>query len=567
MDNDKLEELLLTVQKPARYIGGEWNSVKKEWTEDRVKVLLAFPDVYEVGMSYLGMKILYGILNGREDCLCERVFSPWIDFEDGLRKNNLSLFSLESRRPIKEFDIIGFSLAYELNYTNVLNIMDLGGIPVWSRDRTDSDPIIIAGGPSCYNPEPMAEFIDAFVIGEGEEVIGEIVNAYKEAGNGRIKREGLLRALSKIRGVYVPSLYRIGYNDDKTIKDFSPIEGEVSSKIEKRFVADFENAFYPAAQIVPYIQIVHDRIAIEILRGCKHCCKFCLSGAAYRPRRERSEGRILKLAEESYEKTGYEEISLLSLSSGEHSRIRQVVESLNEMFKGRAVGISVPSLRVDNIPANLPVLLAEVRKAGLTFAPESGSERLRRYINKDIDIEKLIEAVAASFRAGWNRVKLYFMIGIPTESDEDIIGIAEIMNRISNLKKAVDGKPGYVTASINAFIPKPHTAFQRSSMEGLDGLYRKRRLLKEHLRSMLTEANFHSFEHSYLEAVFSRGDRRLSGVIYEAWRRGAKFDGWLELFNMETWRASFAKTGVEPDFYSGRARMEGEILPWAFVAI
>lgn len=567
MGIERLGELLLTVQKPGRYVGGEWNSVKKEWADDKIKVLLAFPDAYEVGMSYLGTKILYGILNGRSDCLCERVFSPWIDFEEVLRKNRIELFSLESRRPIREFDIIGLSITYELAYTNVLNLLDLGGIPLRSADRLDSDPIIIAGGPSCYNPEPIAEFIDAFLIGDGEEAAGEIVDIYKKArkGSGKAQRRDILRELSGIRGVYVPSLYKVDYNEDGTIGSFGPTEGGVPKKIEHRIVKDLDKAFYPVNQIVPNIGIIHDRLAIEIMRGCKHACKFCEATAIYRPCRERSRDTIVGLARRAYLATGYDEISLLSLSSVDHSELRDIIKDLNKEFHGKGVSLSVPSLRIENALKDLPTLISEVKKSTLTFAPEAGSARLRVSLNKNIDIEKLYEAATESFKRGWRKVKLYFMIGLPGETEEDIAGITDLIYRISNLKKTVDGRPAQVTASINAFVPKPHTHFERNAMDGIESLERKRSILKSSIRSGLIALDFHPFNKSYLEAALSRGDRRLGGVIYEAWKSGARFDGWGELFNFDIWRSSFERAGIDASFYALRARAEGEILPWAFL--
>jgi len=558
-----LNELLLKVQKPARYIGGEWNAVKKEWTADKVKILLAFPDVYDVGSSYLGTKILYGLLNSRDDCLCERVYSPWPDFENVLRENKISLFSLESRKPIKDFDIIGFSIAYELSYTNILNILDLGGIPKRSIERSDSDPLIIAGGPSVYNPEPVAEFIDAFVIGEAEEAALEVIEAYK----GRGSKKELLRALSRIPGVYVPSLYRVEYNGDWTIKKIIPQSPDVPSKITKRFVSDLENAYYPTNQIVPHIQIVHDRIALEILRGCRHACKFCMAGATYRPWRVRSKERILKLAEEAYRMTGYDEISLLSLSSSDHPEIRQIIEGLNDIFKNKAVSISIPSLRIQDVLSDLPVLLSKVSKAGLTFAPESGSEDLRKFINKNIDIEKLSEAASASFKSGWNRVKLYFMIGLPSESEDDIQSIAELVQKISDSKRALDGKPAHVRASINVFIPKPHTYFERRGLENFETLQIRKNILKARVRSRMIELDFNSFERSYIEAVFSRGDRRLSEVVYQAWKSGARFDSWKDHFRFDIWLDSFEKCGIDHHFYANRERCEDEILPWSLISL
>jgi radical SAM family uncharacterized protein len=560
---DNLNELLLQVQKPARYIGGEWNMVRKEWTDDKVKVLLAFPEVYEVGMSYLGLKILYGILNKRSDCLCERVFSPWADFEDILRKNKISLFSLESRRAMKEFDIIGISLAYELNYTNALNLLDLGGVPVRSSDRGEDDPIVIAGGPACFNPEPMSEFIDAFVIGDGEEAVCELIDAFKS----NLDRKGLLKKLAEIPGVYVPSLYETSYNDDGTIKSFLPKEKDLPLKIQKRTLKDLDSSFYPTDQLVPYIQIVHDRIMLEIMRGCKHACKFCQAGTTYRPRRERSKETIVRIARETYSKTGYEEMTLLSLSSGDHSHIRDIIEELNREFKERGVSISVPSLRIEDILSKLPALLSEVKKSGLTFAPEAGSECLRKIISKNIDIEKLMEALRESYRSGWRRVKLYFMIGLPAEKDEDLDEMVKLLYKVSNLRREIDGKDAQVTASINAFVPKPHTPFQWEPMEPVDSLSRKKNYLRDRVKSRMVEMDFNSFHTGYLEAVFARGDRRLSAVIYEAWGKGARFDGWKEYFNFNLWLESFKEKGLDPDFYASRRRGRSEILPWDFIDI
>ncbi|MDP3804269.1 MAG: TIGR03960 family B12-binding radical SAM protein [Candidatus Omnitrophota bacterium] len=569
MDTDKLNELLLTVQKPGRYTGGEWNSVKKEWTGDKVKVCLAFPDVYEVGMSYLGIKILYGILNNREDCLCERVFAPWKDFENVLRSNDIKLFSLESRRALKEFDIIGFSLAYELCNTNVLNILDLGGIPLRACERGDNDPLIIAGGPSSYNPEPMAEFVDAFVIGDGEEAIGEIVDGYKASKPQAVKvsRKRLLRELAEIEGVYVPSLYKVGYNPDGTISEFRPIEDGIPEKIKKRVVSNLDEAFYPTKQIVPNIQIVHDRVALEIMRGCLHACKFCQASATYRPVRERSKNNILKLAKEAHFHTGYDEISLLSLSSVDHSKLIEIIECLNSEFAVRSVSISVPSLRIEDKLRDIPGLVSKVKKSGLTFAPEAASCRLRAIINKNIDIEKLFKAAEESFKAGWRRVKLYFMIGLPGEEDKDVSDIAELVYKISNLKKAVDGRPANITVSVNPFIPKPHTPFELEGMDSIDELERKSGILKKAVRSRMIEIDFHPFRMSRLEAIFSRGDRKLAGAVYCAWRQGARFDGWQDILDLGVWNDAFRTSGIDQDFYIKRTIAKNEILPWGFIDI
>lgn len=574
-----INDLLLTVRKPGRYVGGEWNAVKKEWSQDKTKFLLAFPDVYEIGMSHLGMKILYGILNDRQDVLCERAFAPWPDFEKVLRDNNIPLFSLESRRALKEFDIVGFSLAYELSYTNVINMLDLGGIPVKSSDRSDNDPVVIAGGPCCYNPEPMSDFIDAFLIGDGEDAILEIVEACKSipAPSGpsgpigpkgrRQRRTAILKTLAAIEGVYVPSLYQVKYNDDKTIKSFSVSEAGVPEKIKKRSVSDLDKAYYPTKQIVPNIEVVHDRITIEIMRGCRHACSFCEASATYRPCRERSKAGIMDLARRSYADTGYDEISLLSLSSGDHSEIIEIVKELNREFKDRSVSVSMPSLRVEDILKHLPTLISETRKSGLTFAPEAGSARLREFINKKIDIDKLFQAARESFKMGWRRVKLYFMIGLPSESDADISEITSVVNGISNLKREIDSRPANVAVSVNAFIPKPHTPLEREGMDSAEDLNRKKVLLQSAIRSRSIELSFHPIEMSRLEAVFSRGDRRLGPVILSSWNRGARFDGWQEIFAPDVWSKAFEAFGIDPDFYSTRRRPKEEKLPWGFILI
>jgi radical SAM family uncharacterized protein len=554
------------VQKPGRYVGGEWNAVKKDWADDKLKVCLAFPDVYEIGMSYLGIKILYGILNNRDDCLCERVFAPWKDFETVLRNNDIKLFSLESRRSLKDFDIVGFSLAYELGYTNLLNMLNLGGIPINAMDRGDDDPVVIAGGPSCYNPEPVAEFIDAFVIGDGEDVINEIVDVVKASGpRAKRSRKEILKELSKIKGVYVPSFYKTDYNPDGTISGFCPTEAGVPEKIEKRFVKNLDEAFYPTKQIVPNIQIVHDRIAIEIMRGCKHACRFCQASATYRPCRERSRKNIVRLAKESYAMTGYDEVSLLSLSSIDHSELVGIIEDLNREFSGKAVSISVPSLRIEENVSSIPVLVSKVKKSGLTFAPEAGSDRMRKILGKNISVEKLSCAALESFRAGWKHVKLYFMIGLPGEEEADLSGIAAMVQKISDLKRDVDGHSANITLSINAFVPKPHTDFELNAMDRVDTLEKKRNFLRNCVKSKMVKMDFHSYNMSRLEAVFSRGDRRLSCVINKAWEKGARFDGWQDVFNFDIWVNAFQETGRNPDFYTTRPRDKSEMLPWGFI--
>lgn len=550
MDN-KLTEILQSVRKPGRYIGCEWNSALKKSTDDIVRVLLAFPDAYEIGMSHLGIKILHGILNRRVDCICERVFSPWVDFEEALRRSDMRLFSLESRRPIREFDIIGFSLSYELSYTNVLNMLDLGGIPLKSSDRDDGCPVVIAGGPACFNPEPMADYIDAFLMGDGEDAVLEIVDAYKMSGrvsSGR--RQRVLKELSGIKGVYVPSVHETG-----------------KVKICRRVVTDLDTAYYPVDQIVPNIGIVHDRLAIEIMRGCKHACRFCQAQAIYGPARERSAATVVDIARRSYLATGYDEISLLSLSSVDHSELHRMIVDMNREFCHRGVSLSVPSLRVEDSLKELPTLISAVKKTGLTFAPEAGTERLRAFLNKNIDIQKLYDSCSEAFGRGWRKVKLYFMIGIPGESDEDIVGIADMIMKVSSLKSDMGGAPAQVTASINPFVPKPHTPLERHPMDTIGSLRRKRDLLRSCIKSRRIDLDFNSLERSQVEAVLSRGDRAIGRVIYEAWRSGARFDGWQDMFRYETWKASFERCGVDPSRYVYREIPASEGLPWGFVSI
>ncbi len=573
--NEKILELLRHVQKPGRYIGEEHNAVRKDWAGPYLRVLLAFPDIYEVGMSYLGMRILYGLLNERSDVLCERVFSPWPDMEKQLRDNGLSLFSLESKRPIREFGIIGFSLAYELNYTNVLNILDLGRIPMRSLDRSDEDPLVIAGGPSCYNPEPMADFIDAFVIGDGEEAIIDVVEACKDFFDDGLKkirnRGALLRKLATLEGVYVPRLYDVGYNGDGTVRVFTPLEG-APPKVRKRAVKDLDAAYYPVSQVVPYIQIVHDRIMLEIMRGCAHLCKFCEAGATCLPRRERSTEKIVELAMSAYRNTGYEEVSLISLSSGDHSRIREICRALHDIFKDKGVSISMPSLRIEVMTEELPQLIREVRKAGITLAPESGSERLRNAIGKTIAIEKLSSTVLEAYRLGWDRIKLYFMIGLPTERDEDLLSTVDLMDELSDARRALGKGPGQIIASIAPFVPKPHTPFQWWAMEPQASLDARQAFLRTHVlhrsrNRKKVKLDFHDLEKSILEGVFSRGDRRLGRVIENAYECGARLDSWGEFFEIGLWRRAFEACGLNPEFYVNRARPYEELLPWDFIDV
>ncbi len=545
------EDILSLVQRPGRYIGGEKNLVRKERCDVDVKVALAFPDTYEVGMSHLGIKILYGILNDRNRVAAERVFSPWLDMEAILRQRSTPLSSLETQTPLRDFDIVGFSLQSELNYTNVLNVLDLGGIPLRSDERTCGDPLVIAGGPCCFNPEPMADFIDLFVVGEAEEAILEVVSLFKSKVKSlkpNVDRAEVLSEMAKIEGVYVPSLYVKG----------------ISNRIKKRVVSDLDKSYYPTKPPVPYIPVVHDRMNLEIMRGCKGVCRFCQAGVISHPRRERSLSRLVELAKETFANTGYEEMSLLSLSSGDHSEIEELLVRLNDEFCQKGVAIALPSLRIERGLWPLPSVIAKVRKTGLTFAPEVGSDRLRSVINKPMDTEALLRCVAEASKAGWRKVKLYFMIGLPTETHHDLDGICEIVNKVSSLRAGpTGGRLKEVGVSIAPFVPKPHTSFQREPMMDLGVLReRGRYLVGKLLRTRGVNVDLHHPETSYLEAALARGDRRLGQVIFKAWQGGAKFDGWTDQFRFDPWKNAFEKVGLDPGFYVVRKRPFDEILPW-----
>ncbi len=540
------DDILLKVSKPARYIGGEWNSVVKDYKDIRCGIALAFPDVYEVGMSHLGLKILYSILNDRQDIACERVFAPWFDMESIMREKGIPLFTLETERPVREFDIVGFSLQYELSYTNVLNMLDLAGIPLFSTGRDDSHPLIIGGGPCAFNPEPMADFFDCFLIGDGEEAVPEIADIFIESRKKGEKKGELLKRLADVEGVYVPSMPK---------------------KVRKRSVLDLDKAYYPEKPVVPYIEIVHDRIQLEIMRGCRRRCNFCQAGVIYRPNRQRSAEKILSLAKKVYENTGYDEISLISLSSGDHSQIMDIASSVRELFKDKGVGISLPSLRIEDPVSRFPLELASGKHTGLTFAPEVGSEKMRKVINKDISPETLKECAYQAFKNGWRRIKLYFMIGLPEEDYSDLDAIVDLARGISEVRKDVDGKLAEINASVSVFIPKPHTKFERAPMLPMDEAGRRQGYIREKARRTRVKFSFHDVRMSYLEAVLTRGDRKLSKSIYNAWKQGCKFDGWSEHFNFERWRSAFKDAGIEPDHYSLRERREDEVLPWGFIDI
>lgn len=559
-----LEKILLSVSKPGRYIGEEWNIIKKKHIKDRVKFALAFPDIYEVGMSYLGYRIVYGLLNDRADVVCERVFAPWTDLELIMRKKNIPLFTLESKTPLRYFDIVGFSLTYELNYTNVLNMLNLSGISLFSEERSVDEPLIMAGGPCCFNPEPMAKYFDLFLIGEAEEALNELIDSYKFILRHTKDRNRLLRALAEVEGVYVPRFYKVEYYNDGRIKKFFPIENNIPSAVTKRYVKDLNSVFFPIKQIVPYVKTIHDRMIIELMRGCPFRCRFCQASRLYSPLRLRSQQTILKMAKDIYLDTGYDEISLLSLSTASYPRLDELCFRLIEEFREFGVGISLPSLRCEEVIKYLPMLISQVRKTGLTFAPEAGTERLHRVINKDIDIDKLLDACSSAFRFGWRLIKLYFIIGLPTETDYDVEAIVELVRKVSMLKRDYSKSYAEISVSVTALVPKPHTEFEYEKMEGINTIMRRQQILKKRLRGRFIRLKLHNCYMSFLEGVLSRGDRRISDVIYQAWRLGARFDAWDEHFKYNIWMQAFKDKGIDQEFYL-RCRDKGELLPWRHI--
>lgn len=567
MDNTALNGILATVEKPARYTGGEWNMVFKQSAQ--VHVALCFPDVYEIGMSHLGSRILYHVLNAREEIFCERVFTPWTDMEQAMRQSGLPLFSLESKRPLNAFDIVGFSLLYEMCYTNILTMLDLAGIPACAQDRGEEYPLIICGGPCACNPEPLADFMDAVLLGDGEELMPEVVDAYREQRDaGKCKRDILLR-LSQIPGVYIPSFYQPRYAGE-AFAALEKLEPSAPDSIERRVVKDLDSAPYIVKPIVPFLGIVHDRVALELFRGCTRGCRFCQAGYIYRPVRERKKETLLAMARDLVESTGYDEISLFSLSSSDYSCIHDLVPELLDSMENQRVSVSLPSLRIDTFIKEDLERMQEVRKAGLTFAPEAGTQRMRDVINKGVTEEDLLRAARDAFEAGWTGIKLYFMIGLPTETDEDIIGIADLARKVSRvfyeLPKEQRGKGLRVTVSASSFVPKPFTPFQWVPQDTMEELRRKQQLLKSALKGVHgAEYHYHDSTISMLEAVFSRGDRRLGRVLLEAYARGCRFDSWAEHFRPEAWRQAFSDCGLDPAYYANRERALDEALPWQHI--
>ena len=565
-----LEDLLSQVHKPGRYIGQEWNSPRKDFDQAEIKFALCFPDLYEVGMSNLGTRIIYGILNNMPDVSCERFFSLGIDMENILRNNRIEIFSLESKKRLKEFDIIGFSLGYELGYTNVLNILDLGNIPLKSALRNHTFPLVIGGGSSVLNPEPMHEFFDFFVIGEAEEVILEIIDVYRNFKHkfktSQISKQDLLIMLSHIEGVYAPSLYEVIQNSQGRIEEFKPKFLGVPKTIKKRFVKDLDSAYFPSGWLIPYIQIIHDRITLEVMRGCPNRCRFCQARSQYYPFRQRASQDILELTHRIYKHTGYEEISLGGLSVSDYSHIEELSKGLIDMFKEKGVSISLPSIKPKTIVGNLSSLIATIKKTGLTFAPEVATDKLRKILNKDFDALGFFKVIEQAYSSGYRHVKLYFMIGLPYEEEEDLDAIVELANTVSQLMTKTNKRSAQVNISINTLIPKPHTAFQWLRMQDLDCIKYKQDYLRTRVRNRRLRFSFHNRYMSFLEGVLSRGDRRLSSVIMNVFNRGARFDAWDNYFVFDKWIAAFKESNINPDFYL-KEKSKDELLAWDFMDV
>ena len=566
--NEILGHVLKTVQKPARYVGGEYNQIVKDKEKVNIRVAYCFPDTYEIGMSNLGLQIMYGVLNSLEDVWCERVFAPWSDMEERMREEGIALFALESGDALSEFDMVAFSIGFELSYTNILNMLSLAKIPLRAKDRAENAPLIIAGGMCCYNPEPLAEFFDLFVIGEGEQVAAELIDLFRGKKKAGISKHELLSSAAEIPGIYVPALYGVCYNEDNTIKSISPKQS-AKFPVEKRIIKDLDNSYYPVNAIIPSMSIVHDRVSLELFRGCRRGCKFCQAGHVTGPVRARKPETLIRQGIDALKNSGYNEVALLSLSSSDYEGLGELCEGLIDWCEPRNINLSLPSLRADNFSMELLEKIQKVRKSGLTFAPEAGSQRLRDVINKNITEEDLLKTCEIAFGGGYNSIKLYFMLGLPTETDEDVIAIAELSRAVLHTwKKHAKNKSrgARITISTSCFVPKPHTPFQKEPQITIEEYLRRVKLLKDSLQTKAITYNWHDPQQGFIEAVLSRGDRKIGDVIEAAFQSGARLDSWSEHFSFDKWLAAFEKCGIDPAFYAHRTRKPGEILPWSVVS-
>ena len=569
------DDILMKIEKPARYIGGEVNAVTKNPDDVQVRFAMCFPDVYEIGMSHLGIQILYDMFNRRDDVWCERVYSPWVDLDKVMREEKIPLFALESQDPVRDFDFLGITIQYEMCYTNILQVLDLSGIPLHAKDRTEEDPIVIGGGPCAYNPEPIAEFFDMFYIGEGETVYNELLDTYKENKKNGGSRMDFLEKACRIDGIYVPAFYDVTYHEDGTIDQFFPVNEQAPSVIHKQVVMDVTNTTYPQAPVVPYIKVTQDRVVLEVQRGCIRGCRFCQAGMLYRPTRERDVETLKQYAYNMLKNTGHEEISLSSLSTSDYSELKELVTFLIDNFKNKGINISLPSLRIDAFSLDVMSQVQDIRKSSLTFAPEAGSQRMRNVINKGLTEEDIISGAGQAFEGGWNKVKLYFMLGLPTETEEDMEAIAVLADKVARRYYEIpkDQRNGkcQITASSSFFIPKPFTPFQWAPMLNHEDYIERAAIVKHAFLNQLNKKslryNWHDAEVSVLEGVFARGDRKIASVIEEAYRMGCIYDSWSEQFDNDKWMRAFDNTGIDIGFYNLRERGEDEVFPWDFIDI